>query len=134
MKYLKKLFKYLEPLWTGVDGRISLRACLAIFLSWKLVQNLDYVIMKWGSDRPIAGVDSNLLILAGLIAALLSLSTWQNSQDKRTDALASNPPLPDNIVKVENVENLSTASNNTTKIDTPKVENITSENTTITQN
>lgn len=74
----KKIFRYIEPLWIGSDGRISLRASLAILFSIDFVRNLSFAISKWSADRSLEGLSLTLGIEAGLIVALLGLTTYQN--------------------------------------------------------
>lgn len=119
---LKKFFRYIEPLWLGNDGKISLRASLAIFFSWKFIENFDYGIQKMAADRAIIGLDSNLMILAGLIAALLGITAYTNVANKKIETEAASPsPVPDNItvVSAQNVGTKTTAETvNAQKVDT----------------
>lgn len=77
---MKKLFRYIEPLWTGTDGRFSLRATLAIAFSIDFISNLSHAIYKWDAGRTLEGLSFVLGIEAGLIVALLGLTTYQNMQ------------------------------------------------------
>jgi len=105
---MKKLFRYLEPLWVGKDKRISLRSVGAIVLITDFVinvHNASYVVIRVlkliMQDKTIdAAVISSLagylaqiaLILgieAGLIAALLALKTYQGN----VEFLKSNPTV-----------------------------------------
>ena len=78
MNFLKKLFRYLEPAWIGNDGKISLRASLAIIFSISLIRNLSYAIRQWDAGRSLEGLSLTLGIEAGLIVGLLGLTTYQN--------------------------------------------------------
>lgn len=78
---LKKIFKYLEPLWTGNDGKISLRATLAILFAIDFVRNLSHAIYRWDAGRSLEGLSFSLGIEAGLIVGLLGLTTYQNLQN-----------------------------------------------------
>lgn len=82
---INKTFKYLEPLWTGRDEKISLRACMAIFLGWDFVTTMRYATQKWAADRSLEGLSLVLGIEAGLIATLLGLNVWSNLQHKKID-------------------------------------------------
>jgi hypothetical protein len=75
---MKKLFRYIEPVWTGHDGKISLRRVLAISFSINLVFNISSTISNMSKGISIAEVTMLLGIEAGLIAALLSLTTYSN--------------------------------------------------------
>jgi hypothetical protein len=77
---IKKIFKYFEPLWSGNDGKISLRASLAILFAIDFVRNLSYAIYKWDAGRSLEGLSLSLGIEAGLIVGLLGLTTYQNMQ------------------------------------------------------
>lgn len=81
----KKIFKYLEPAWTGDDGKFSLRSALAIVLSINLVLNVNHAIWRWDSQRSLEGLALVLGIEAGLIAGLLALKTYQNTMIKPPD-------------------------------------------------
>lgn len=78
IKGIKGIFKYLEPAWCGADGKISLRACLAIAFSVDFIRNLSYSIIKWDAGRSLEGAALVMGIEAGLIVALLGLTTYQN--------------------------------------------------------
>lgn len=75
---IKSIFKYLEPAWSGNDGKISLRAVLAIAFSVDFIRNLSHAIYKWEVGRSMEGLSLTLGIEAGLIVGLLGLSTYQN--------------------------------------------------------
>lgn len=76
---IKKLFKYIEPLWLGTTGRPSLRRALALMFSFNLVYNISKAINSMDSNKSIADVALLLGVEAGLIAAMLSLTTYSNS-------------------------------------------------------
>ena len=76
--FLKRIFKYLEPAWTGNDKRVSLRAVLAIAFAIDFIRNINYAIFKWDSGRSLEGLSLTLGIEAGLIVGLLGLTTYQN--------------------------------------------------------
>lgn len=77
---IKKIIKYIEPMWLGSDGKMSLRASLAIAFSIDFIRNLSHSIWKWDAGRSLEGLSLVLGIEAGLIVALLGLSTYQNIQ------------------------------------------------------
>lgn len=87
---LIKLFKYLEPLWTGNDGKISLRATGSIALIIDFISNLSHSIYKWDAGRSLEGLSLVLGIEAGLIAALLGLTAYANASAQKIDAQTSN--------------------------------------------
>lgn len=76
----KKVFKYFEPAWSGNDGKVSLRAILAIAFSIDFIRNLSHAIWKWDAGRSLEGLSLTLGIEAGLIVGLLGLTTYQNLQ------------------------------------------------------
>jgi hypothetical protein len=78
--FLKRIFKYFEPAWTGNDKKVSLRACLAIAFSIDFIRNLNYAIYKWDAGRSLEGLSLTMGIEAGLIVGLLGLTTYQNLQ------------------------------------------------------
>jgi hypothetical protein len=108
MKTIRTIFKYLEPMWLGADGKISLRAVLAMFFSWKLVDNLDYGVRKWAADRSLEGLNSLILVLAGLIAALLGIAAWSNMTAKKIDTDASMPNTS-SVITVQKAETVTSA-------------------------
>lgn len=101
MKKIKIFFKYIEPAWQGNDGKISLRAVLAIAFSIDFIRNLSFAITKWAADRSLEGLSLTLGIEAGLIVALLGLSTYQNMAANKTSVEVNNPGGGGAIVKVE---------------------------------
>lgn len=78
--FLRRIFKYFEPIWTGNDGKPSLRAILAIAFSIDFIRNLSHAIWKWDAGRSLEGLSLTLGIEAGLIVGLLGLTTYQNMQ------------------------------------------------------
>jgi hypothetical protein len=76
--FLVRLFKYVEPVWTGNDKKVSLRAVLAIAFSIDFIRNLSHAIWKWDAGRSLEGLSLVLGIEAGLIVALLGLRALQN--------------------------------------------------------
>lgn len=127
---IKKVFKYFEPLWTGEDKKISLRACVAIFLTWKLVENLDFAIQKWEEGKSLGDASSIFFTLAGLIAALLGITAWSNMTAKKIDTDATTPP--DTTITVQKAENVTGGANITTKAETVNAEQVETVNTNTT--
>ena len=78
-KTIIDVFLYLEPLWLGTAKKISIRRVLAIAFSIDLILNSSYVIHHWGDGSSVGEASSILLIEAGLIGALLALTTYSNS-------------------------------------------------------
>jgi hypothetical protein len=76
---MKKIFKYLAPLWSGNDGKISLRSLGAIALITDFITNISFAIRKWEVGKSYADVAMVLGIEAALIAAMLALKTYQNT-------------------------------------------------------
>lgn len=119
---MKRLFFYIENLWTGHDGKPSIRRILAIIFSIDLVTNfhqaggaISKMINLLTSGKPldptvVTAISSFLAneamilgIEAGLIAGLLSLTTYQSLQlNKSTtgdpttgpENLPPPPPVP----------------------------------------
>ena len=69
---------YIEPLWTGHDNKISLRRILAIVFSLNLLRDISTVLFNMSKGVSIAEATMLLGLEAGLIAALLSLTTYSN--------------------------------------------------------
>ena len=93
---MKKFFKYIENLWLGRDGKVSLRSLGAMVLMTDFVINLhncSYVVIKVlnlitqgkiidsalvsSLSAYLAQIAMMLGIEAALIAALLALKTYQ---------------------------------------------------------
>ena len=136
MKLISKIFKYVEPLWQGPDGKMSVRATLGIAFSINFMYNLSHAIYKWEMNRPLEGLALVLGIEAGLIAAFFALTTYQNVLAQKNDSLAANPVAPE--VRIQNVETMQTGTTttkaNVVKAETvvaDKVETINSQNTTV---
>lgn len=85
---MSKIFKYIEPMWLGKDDQISIRRVLAIAFSIDYITNNFYAIHHWNDNSSFAELSSLLMIEAGLIAALLALTTWQtiNSNDRSNNS------------------------------------------------
>jgi hypothetical protein len=90
---MKKLFRYIEPLWLGKNGKVSIRSTLAIAFSWNFMWNLTHAVRKWDNGKSISDVAMVLGIEAGLIAGLLALRTYQNTQfESRNGSVTPLPP------------------------------------------
>ena len=76
---MKKLFLYIEPLWLGTNKKISIRRVLALAFSTNLIFNVHHVIYVWGEGKSYSDAALVLGIEAGLITALLALTTYSNS-------------------------------------------------------
>jgi hypothetical protein len=87
LKPFIKLFRYIEPLWLGTNKKFSIRRALALWFSWDFANNMSFVIHKWEIGKSYAEVAMLLGLEAGLIAALMSLTTYSASLVKQT-----NPP------------------------------------------
>jgi hypothetical protein len=117
--FIKKIFKYFEPAWSGSDGKISLRAVLAIAFSVDFIRNLSHAIWKWDGGRSLEGLSLTLGIEAGLIVGLLGLTTYQNlsmiNKTGSTDGYMQ--PNTNNTQTVQNQQVLN-QQNADAKIDT----------------
>lgn len=82
---MKKIFKYIEPLWLGTNDKISIRKVLALVFSTDFVRNTSHAIYKWEVGKSYADVAMLLGIEAALVAALLSLTTYTAMINKKID-------------------------------------------------
>ena len=82
---MKKIFKYIEPLWLGTNDKISIRKVLALAFSTDFVRNTSHAIYKWEIGKSYADVAMLLGIEAALVAALLSLTTYTAMINKKID-------------------------------------------------
>jgi hypothetical protein len=80
-----RLLKYLEPLWLGTTGKISIRRLLALVFSVNFILNTSYVIRHWEIGKSYADGAMLLGVEAALIAALLSLTTYSNMIKTKID-------------------------------------------------
>ncbi len=79
-----KTFKYIENMWIGKDGKPSIRRVFAIALVTDFINNSNYAIHKWEVGKSYADVAMLLGIEAGLVAALLTLTTYSTTMFKPT--------------------------------------------------
>jgi hypothetical protein len=79
---MKKVFKYLEPMWIGNDGKVSIRKFLSLVFSINLIHNTYHIIHYWEIGKSYSDAALILGIEAGLIAALLSLTTYSSVHSK----------------------------------------------------
>lgn len=82
---MKKLFTYLEPMWLGADEKVSIRRFLALVFSINLLFNVYHIIHHWEIGKSYSDAAMLLGIEAGLIAALLSLTTYSSSHNSKTN-------------------------------------------------
>lgn len=88
---MKKIWNYLEPMWLGTKNKVSIRRVLALAFSVDFIYNTHHSITKWELGKSYADVAMLLGIEAGLIAALLSLTTYTNTVTGKT---GSTPAVP----------------------------------------
>jgi len=79
---MRRVFKYIEPMWLGAKDQISIRRVLAIAFSIDYISSNYYAVRHWGEGKSFGELSALLMIEAGLIAALLALTTWQNLSNK----------------------------------------------------
>ena len=82
IKIITKFFKYIEPMWLGNDGKFSIRRFLALLFALDLVKNFHHIVINWEAGKSYADAALLLGIEAGLIAALLSLTTYSSVVNK----------------------------------------------------
>jgi len=78
MKELVLVFRYLEPIWLGNNGKISIRKILALAFSYDLMDNISFAVQKFEIGKSLADVALLVGIEAGLIASLLVLTTYSS--------------------------------------------------------
>lgn len=82
---MKNIFNYFEPLWIGTRNKISIRRLLALCFSIDFISNTSHAIRNFEVGKSYADIAMLLGIEAGLIAALLSLTTYSNSLKQKQD-------------------------------------------------
>lgn len=82
---MKNIFKYFEPLWVGNNNKISIRRFLALCFSIDFILNTSHAIKHFEVGKSYADIAMLLGIEAGLVAALLSLTTYSNSLKQKQD-------------------------------------------------
>jgi hypothetical protein len=70
----------MKQLIKGSDGKYSLRRVLAVFFSAGICFHVTYCTFK---NQPMN--DGAIASMAALVAALLSLTTWQNTKTDATN-------------------------------------------------
>ena len=80
-----KIFKYLEPMWLGSNDKISIRRVLTLIFSYNLVLNISNTLNNPKFNASYSDVAMLLGIEAGLIAALMSLTTYSNTITKKNN-------------------------------------------------
>lgn len=84
---LKTLFKYLEPIWLDdTTNKVSIRRILALIFSIDFVINTSFIIHHWELGKSYSDGAILLGVEAGLITALLSLTTYSNIVKAKIDA------------------------------------------------
>lgn len=82
---MKTIFKYFEPLWLGTKSKISIRRFLALCFSIDFIINTSHAIHYFEVGKSYADVAMLLGIEAGLVAALLSLTTYSSTIKQKQD-------------------------------------------------
>lgn len=73
-------------MWLGNDGKLSIRRFLALSFSTNLILNIHHIVRNWEADKSYADAALLLGIEAGLIAALLSLTTYSNAVINKSES------------------------------------------------
>lgn len=89
-RWYEVAFAYLEPLWTGNDGKISLRSVLGITFCIHLMKSITFMI-KTGFSGDLSLV---IGIEGGLIVAFFALKAYQNTVETKVAAKTDPPPEP----------------------------------------
>jgi hypothetical protein len=84
-----KIFKYIEPIWLGTNKKVSIRRVLSLVFSFNLVLNISKTINNIKPGQTYSDVAILLGVEAGLIAALLSLTTYSTSIISKKDSLTN---------------------------------------------
>lgn len=79
---MKKLFKYIENLWIGPDGKLSLHRAMAIVICINMLCNMSHAVRKWDSGHSLSDLAMAMGVEAGLVATLLGFTTYSNIQHK----------------------------------------------------
>jgi hypothetical protein len=110
---LKSIFKYIEPLWTGNDGKISVRSSLAIAFSINLMVSIHKVVdilyegikmLKAGKSLPAdtltalnGGIGQTTIIISAqgvVILTLLGLKAYQSMKEQKVEETTiQQPPI-----------------------------------------
>lgn len=91
---MKRLFKYIEPIWLGNKGKVSIRRLLALAFTIDFIRNTSHAIHKWDVAKSYSDVAMLLGIEAGLIAALLSLTTYTSVVNDKLNSSSSESVPP----------------------------------------
>jgi len=90
---MKRIFKYIEPIWLGNKGKVSIRRILALAFTIDFIRNTSHAIHQWDVAKSYSDVAMLLGIEAGLIAALLSLTTYTSVvNDKLNNSSSESAP------------------------------------------
>ena len=82
---MKKIFKYIEPMWLGYDKQVSIRRVLALMFSFDIIVSMQFIIRNWEIGKSYSEAAILLGIEAGLVAALLSLTTYSSTHPPKKD-------------------------------------------------
>ncbi len=84
-----KLFRYMEPVWLGTNNKLSIRRVLTLVFSYNLVSNITFTLANPKFVNSYADVAMLLGIEAGLIAALMSLTTYSTTLSSKKDSTST---------------------------------------------
>jgi len=101
---LIKIFRYIESLWTGKDGKPSIRTVMAIVGFYNFIQNMTYAIHRWDSSKSLDGLAFPLSVEAGLVLSLLGLKAWENINSKDLKKDVPSISINDGKEQVEEVK------------------------------
>lgn len=83
---IKAIFRYIEPIWLGSNKKMSIRRSLALCFAIDFIINTSHAIHNPVEGKSYADVAMLLGIEAGLVAALLSLTTYTNAVKQKAEA------------------------------------------------
>jgi len=72
---MKKIINYLRPIWEDNNNEPSIRRVLALVFTAGIIRMIEY---SYANNCQLSA--DILMVLCGMIAALLALTTWQNTK------------------------------------------------------
>lgn len=85
-KFIYKCFHYLEPIWSGDDGKPSLKRVLAIAFSFHALYVINYAVRKWDGSKSLADLAMLIGIELGFTGALIGITQWGAFLNRKLDA------------------------------------------------
>lgn len=86
VNFISKTWTYLEPIWLGNDGKLSLRNVSALALVVHFMFMMTNAFYNWEAGKSLEGAAMVLTVEMGGILTMMGFAVWSNLKHTQIDA------------------------------------------------